>query len=513
MPQAKLISPITKQGVKKLRVAAYCRVSTMLPDQQNSYANQVKYYTKYLEKKPEWELVEIFADEGISGTKAENRTEFQRMIHMCELRQIDLIITKSVSRFSRNVKEGLEYIRKLKLLGVAVQFEKEGINSMAMADEMLLNTFTAIAQEESKAISQNQRLSIVKRMELGEYVDSNAPYGFRLNDKKLVVYEPEAKIVRMIFQNYLSGMSTTEIARDLTTKGIPTKTGKEKWKSSSVAYILSNERYVGDCVYQKTYRAVTVPFRQYKNNGQADMYHATETHAPLLEKDVFENVQSLLKSRKERFNRVDQLYSYPLTSRIRCSECGCFYRRKIQSGTVKWVCATHAEDYKACPSSYYTEERIYDGFITMVNKLRFGEEDILGVVISKLETAILLHKRNNTEARELSQSIADLNSKLMMLEQLHAKGYLAIEVYQTQARDIRKQISEQKSKRQDAFESRILAMLQRVTELKSLIMEIEEPLTAFDEKLFQEIVTEINLDKKDMLTVTLLGGLKFTEQI
>ena len=153
MSRAKLISPITKQGLQKKRVAAYCRVSSNSADQLNSYANQIRVYTKLLNSKQEWQMVEIFADEGLSGTKADNRDEFQRMIHMCELHQIDLIITKSVARFARNVKESLEYVRKLKLLGVGVQFEKEGINTLAMGDEMLLNTFTAIAQEESHRTS------------------------------------------------------------------------------------------------------------------------------------------------------------------------------------------------------------------------------------------------------------------------------------------------------------------------------------------------------------------------
>ena len=228
MAKPKLISPITKQGIQKLRVAAYCRVSTSSADQLNSYARQIEAYTKLIKSNPEWELVEVFADEGISGMKAANRPEFQRMIRMCELRKIDLVLTKSVSRFARNAQESLEYARKLKHIGVGVQFEKESINTLALADEMLLNTFTAIAQEESKAISQNQRLSIVKRMELGEYVDSNAPYGYRLVNKKLQVYEPEAQIVRMIFEMYLKGMSTQEIAKELTRQGIPTKNGKDK---------------------------------------------------------------------------------------------------------------------------------------------------------------------------------------------------------------------------------------------------------------------------------------------
>ena len=229
MPVAKLIAPTTKQEIPKLRVAAYCRVSSNSADQRNSFATQERVYTKYIAEKQEWELVDIFADEGLSGMKADNRPEFQRMIRMCELRQIDLILTKSVSRFARNVKEALNYTRKLKLLGIGVQFEEDGINTLAMADEMLLNTFAAIAQEESKSISQNQRLSIVKRMEAGEYIASNAPYGYRLIDKKLVIYEPEAEVVRWIFAAYLNGMSTVEIAHELSAKSVLTKGKKEQW--------------------------------------------------------------------------------------------------------------------------------------------------------------------------------------------------------------------------------------------------------------------------------------------
>ena len=207
MPIAKLISPATRQVLCKLRVAAYCRVSSNSADQKNSFATQERVYRKRITENPDWELVDIFADEGLSGMKADTRPEFQRMIRMCELHQIDLILTKSVSRFARNVKEALSYTRKLKLLGVGVQFEEDGVNTLAMADEMLLNTFAAIAQEESKSISQNQRLSIVKRMEMGEYIASNAPYGYRLINKALTIYEPEAEIVRWIFTAYLNGMS------------------------------------------------------------------------------------------------------------------------------------------------------------------------------------------------------------------------------------------------------------------------------------------------------------------
>ena len=488
MPEVRLISPITRQGTKKMQVAAYCRVSSNSADQLNSYAAQIRAYKKCIGARDDWELVDIFADEGLTGMKSETRDEFQRMIRMCELKQIDLIITKSISRFARNTKDALAYVRKLKLLGVGVQFEKEGISTLSMGDEMLLNTFSALAQEESQSISMNQRLSIVKRMELGEYVDSNAPYGYRLVDKMLTVYEPEAGIVRNIFALYLQGFSTSEIARELNKLNIPTKAGKEIWRPSRVAYILKNERYIGDSFYQKTYRETTVPFNQHPNRGQEDRFYAKGTHPGIIKKDVFDAVQTLIEKRKDVFAKATTQNIYPLTSRIQCSECG-------------------------CDSNYYSEERIYDGFISMVNKLRFSEDNILGQVISRLEMTLAAMKRNNLAARDLSKSIAELNAKLLMLEQLRSMGYLAPEVYQAQANEIGAELAKLKDVRQEKFNSKAAIMLEEVKKLKMLIFELEEPLDAFDEKLFLEIVKSIQINKEDEMSVELLGGLRFRERI
>lgn len=514
MAEVKLISPITKQSVSKKRVAAYCRVSTNYADQKNSYATQIKTYTRVIKEKPEWELVDIFADEGFSGTKAENRPEFQRMLRLCERKEIDLILVKSLSRFARNVKEALEYVRKLKLLGIGVIFEKEGINTQTIGDEMLLNTFSAIAQEESQAISQHLRSSIVKRMESGDFVSSNAPYGYRLENKKIVPYKPESDIVKWIFQHYLMGSSTSEIARELTTMNIPTKTGKDVWRAQKVAYILSNEKYCGNSTFQKTFRSTTVPFKQSKNRGEEDMYFAENTHDGIISRETFDKVQALFKKRHEVFSKATVgMNVYPLTSKIRCAQCGSYFRRRIRAGDTKWVCNKHHEDKSACDSYYYSEDRIYSGFITMVNKLRFGEEQILQQVISKLDTACMLYKRNNKTARQISESIAELNAKLLMLEQLNSKGYLAGTVYQSQAREIKNQLNALKTNRQETFESRITDMLTDVKKLKSLLDEIEEPLEEFDDQLFMEIVIDMTINNRDELTIKLIGGLEFTEEI
>lgn len=513
MPEVRLITSITRQEAKKTQVAAYCRVSSNSADQLNSYAAQICAYKKLIGTHEEWELVDIFADEGLTGMKSDNRSEFQRMIRMCERKQIDLIVTKSISRFARNTKDALAYVRKLKLLGVGVQFEKEGISTLSMGDEMLLNTFSALAQEESQSISMNQRLSIVKRMELGEYVDSNAPYGYWLVNKALAVYEPEAAIVRDIFDLYLRGFSISEIARELKSRNIPTKAGKESWRPNRIAYILKNERYIGDSFYQKTYRETTVPFNQHVNRGQEDRFYAKGTHPGIIDKDIFNAVQQLIQKRKETFSRTTTQIIYPLTSRIQCSECGSFYRRKIASGTAKWVCAIHKDDSTACDSHYYSEERIYDGFITMVNKLRFAEDNILEQVISRLELTLTAMKRNNLAARDMSKGLAKLNAKLLMLEQLRSKGYLAIEVYQAQANEINAELSKLKDARQEQFDSKSATMLDEVKKLKMFLFELEEPLERFDEKLFMDTVKAIQINKEDEMSVEFLGGLRFKERI
>ena len=229
--------------------------------------------------------------------------------------------------------------------------------------------------------------------------------------------------------------------------------------------------------------------------------------------DVFNAVQQLIQKRKETFSRTTTQNIYPLTSRIQCSECGSFYRRRIVSGTVKWVCALHKDDSTACSSNYYSEERIYDGFISMVNKLRFSEDNILGQVISRLEMTLAAMKRNNAAARDLSKSIAELNAKLLMLEQLRSKGYLAPEVYQAQANEINAELAKLKDVRQEKFNSKAATMLEEVKKLKMLIFELEEPLEAFDEKLFLEIVKSIQINKEDEMSVELLGGLQFKERI
>ena len=248
-----------QNGIRKLRTCAYCRVSSDSADQLNSYSKQVSYYTKSIKANNDYDFVDVFADKGITGTRADQRVEFQRMIKLCEQGKIDLIITKSISRFARNVPECLDYVRKLKRLGVGVIFEKESINTLRLGDELMLSTFSAIAQEESLAISQRLRHANLERMKRGEYVAGTSPFGYRMVNKELQIYEPEAEIVRDIFRAYLSGASINELARDMTNKNVE-KRNVSDWNYVTVHYILTNEKYIGNTMFQKTYTTETLPF-------------------------------------------------------------------------------------------------------------------------------------------------------------------------------------------------------------------------------------------------------------
>lgn len=514
MATVTVISPVTGKPVEHKRVAAYCRVSTNSADQQNSYNTQVRYYTRYIKSRTEWTLVDIFADEGLSGTSSEKRENFQRMITMCELKQIDLVVTKSVSRFARNVKETLEYVRKLKLLGIGVVFEKEGINTLSMGDEMLLNTFAAIAQEESVSISQNVRFSIKKKMESGEYINGCVPFGYRLENKVMIPFEPEAEIVRSLFQGYLNGASLTELCRYLEKQSISPRNQGAKWNVRVVSKMLSNEKYIGDSLYQKKYRETTVPFTQHINYGQEEQYYAIGTHEGIVDKEIFASVQELLKKRRELYSRPEVAPAkYPFTHRIQCSECDTFYRRRIVNGSVVWGCNQHIEDRTACDSHYYREDRIMDAFIGIINRLRFAEEGIIAESIELTEKAILLKKRNNLQAMESSQSMAELNAKLLMLEQLKSKGYLAPDVFETQSREINGQINEIKTKRIQSLSSALDVALEEFKTLQARLNEIDEPLDSFDPKLFEEVIKGMTVNNRDDMTFRLIGDLTFTVRL
>lgn len=346
------------------------------------------------------------------------------------------------------------------------------------------------------------------------YINGCVPFGYRLENKVMIPFEPEAEIVRSLFQGYLNGASLTELCRYLEKQSISPRNQGAKWNVRVVSKMLSNEKYIGDSLYQKKYRETTVPFTQHINYGQEEQYYATGTHEGIVDKEIFASVQELLKKRRELYSRPEVAPAkYPFTHRIQCSECGTFYRRRIVNGSVVWGCNQHIEDRTACDSHYYREDRIMDAFIGIINRLRFAEEGIIAESIELTEKAILLKKRNNLQALESSQSMAELNAKLLMLEQLKSKGYLAPDVFETQSREINGQINEIKTKRIQSLSSALDVALEEFKTLQARLNEIDEPLDSFDPKLFEEVIKGMTVNNRDDMTFRLIGDLTFTVRL
>jgi len=244
----------------KLRVAAYARVSSDSEDQINSYIAQVDYYTRYISQHEDWELADIYADEGLSGMEVKHREEFNRMIADCRKGEIDRLLVKSVSRFARNQEDYIYFMRELMGIGVTICFEKENIDTGKMTSEQIADIYGAFAQMETTGHSQNMRVSYRMKMEKGDFVPAKAPYGYNLNDRRLSVIPKEADVVRHIFCEYLNGRGKLDIAKELNRNGVPRRQPEAKWSAATIDYILTNVTYTGDQLWHKTFMTDVLPY-------------------------------------------------------------------------------------------------------------------------------------------------------------------------------------------------------------------------------------------------------------
>lgn len=302
MPEVRVIQPVTIQAADKLRVAAYARVSSDSADQRNSFSAQVKYYTQFIQAHEDWQFVDIYADQGITGTRVDKREEFLRLMRDCRAGKIDRILVKSVSRFARNAQDCIKTVRELKDLGVTVAFEKERINTAVMSNEMFLSMMSAFAQEESISISKNMRKGAVMRMQNGTFRLSQIPYGYRCDQNgKLIICEEEASIVRRVYDSFLQGEGVSQIACQLMKEGVPKRNGNPVWSRYGILYILRNERYMGDERYRKSYRSDEIPFKKIDNRGEKPQFYAENTHEAIVSRETFQKVQWLLQGKSEKF--------------------------------------------------------------------------------------------------------------------------------------------------------------------------------------------------------------------
>lgn len=343
-----------KEG--RLRVAAYCRVSTEEERQLGSFENQIEYFTRLIEEKPGYELVSIYSDEGISGTSTRHRNGFMTMIKDCEAGKIDLIITKSISRFARNTKDSLDYTRKLKDMGIGIYFEKEGINTIDSSGELLLTLFSCFAQEESRSISENTAWGIRSKFQQGiPHLNITNILGYDKDENgKLVINEEQAAIVRRIYRCYLEGFSLHGIARALNAENIPGVRGNVKWCATTIQRLLENEKYKGDLLMQKTFTANYLTRQHVKNTGQLNQYYIPQNHPEIIPVEEWEAVQEEI-ARRRSFVKKHSLrgtcgsVNTPFYARIFCKSCGRKLMRIYHNGIRHpfWhceVCGIQIED-------------------------------------------------------------------------------------------------------------------------------------------------------------------------
>lgn len=353
---------------QKLRVAAYARVSTEQDEQESSYEAQVNFYTGFISSNPDWKFAGVFADKGITGTSTKNRESFNRMIGLAMNGGIDLILTKSISRFARNTVDTLQTVRDLKAVGVEVWFEKENLHTLDPKCEVMLTIMSSLAQEESRSISENIRWAQQKNMREGKvHIAYSRFLGYcKGADGRLEIVEDEAKIIRSIYDMFLVGKTIRHIAEHLTDTGIPTPCGKTKWSASTVRSILSNEKYKGDALLQKTYTVDYLTREVRKNDGAVRQYLVQNSHDPIVDPAVFDRVQERLRKQRAYHNRIRD--KSPFSTRLVCADCGGFYGHKVwhNSSSGKrydvWYCNQKYSRAEKCRTPVIREDRLREAF-------------------------------------------------------------------------------------------------------------------------------------------------------
>ena len=481
----------------KKRVAAYARVSTDEEEQLTSYEAQVDYYTRYIQANPEWEFIEVYADEGISGTNTKKRRNFNRMIEDAMAGKIDRIITKSVSRFARNTVDTLTTIRKLKEKGVGVFFEKENIDTLDSKGELLITIMSSLAQEESRSISENVTWGWRKRIADGKV---SVPYGHFLGYEKdengnMRIVESEARIVRQIYGMFLDGETPSSIAAYLTRCGIPTPSGKTRWQDSTVKSILTNEKYKGDALLQKTF---TVDFLQKKkkvNKGEVPQYYVENSHPAIVTAEVFDLVQHEMKRRREigRHTSAAGIFS----NRLVCGECGAYYGSKVWHSTDAyrtriWRCnRKYEEKGRPCPSPHLRDEEIRAAFLQAVNEVVARKTEIVDacskvlLALSDTENLEREAERLQTEQERVYQQImSQIQENATKTQDQEAYNrrveplYARYEALKAKTQKVRDQIMDRVGRRR-----KIEAYLQRLRQMENV--------ADFDESMFAGTVDQV----------------------
>ena len=500
------IIPAKNHADEIVRTAAYARVSSDSQDQLNSFAAQIRYYTELLKNSTDAVFIDMYADQGITGTSAAKRPEFQRLMSDCRKGKIDRILVKSISRFARNTKDSLEAVRELKTLGISVYFEKENIDTAEVSSEMMLAIYSQFAQEESMSISKNCRMGVKKRMMDGTYKTASTPFGYDYVDGKLKINPIKAEIVKQIFDWYVSGIGMNEIATRLN----KLKVREEIWRHGTIRCILTNEKYIGDTLLQKHFSTDTLPFRSVRNRGEKEQYYVKGTHEPIIEKSIFYNAQKMLAERDKPSGLTKE--RSPFSRKIICGNCGTSFRRKPRKGCVCWVCRKHDESADNCSIRQIRETEFQAVFVRLWNKLQAHYKAILTPMLRQIETLSEREKSDNTQLAELRKEIAEIKQQTYLLTMLNSQGTLDGAYFKERTQELdRKLLTAQKQLHAnlDDKDGERLDELQKLIGIFERARQIDE----FDEIKFGLIVEKITVLSESEMRFDLIGGIGFTERI
>ena len=526
---AKVQTAESRDKYHQLRVAAYCRVSTELEEQQNSYQVQIAYYTDLINKKKEWTLAGIFADEGISGTQTKKRTEFNRMIRMCRNKKIDLVITKSISRFARNTVDCLEYVRQLKDLGIGVIFEKENINTLTMTSEFMIALYGSFAQAESESISKNVSWGKEKAYREGKVqFQYKHLLGYKKGaDGKPEIIPEEAETVKLIYTMFLDGHSMKNIALILHVKGIHTKTGSTEWRTNTITRILQNEKYVGDALLQKTFTSDCITHKVVKNHGERPMYLVTNHHDPIIDRDTYNRVQQELARRNSKRKISDKTvteqgkYSskYALSELLICGHCGTPYRRTTWAARGKkqivWRCLSRLEHGKKyCPDSpTIKEEQLHRGILRAINNYYSCRNDIVRIL--KANIGSVLECQGQEEILSVEKRLKEIDQARTDLVNLIASGgcdedKLDIEFAKLYAEEqgLSERLTMLKSQNKTSEETQA-----KLDKIMDMIEHEKFELETFDNVLIRKLIECVKILSKTEILVIFKGGYEVRTEI
>jgi len=521
---------------KTLRVAAYCRVSTLLEQQEGSYEAQVDYYTEKINSNPNWKCAGIFADDGKSATQTKKRDDFNAMIDACMAGKVDLVLTKSVSRFARNTVDALQCIRKLKEKNVPVIFEKEGVNTMESGGELLITILSSQAQEESRNISENTRWGLTRRFENGIISVNHKKFlGYTKDDDgNLIIVPDEAVIVKRIFREYLEGKSIIQIAKGLQDDGIKTVTGLENWHPGTIDKMLSNEKFCGDACMQKTYTIDFLTKKKVKNQGYAPQYYIEDNHEAIIPKELFHQVQ-VEKARRASLNKAavtrkankakkeKSKYSskYVLTELLTCGECGHSYRRQTWSKygqkSAVWRCEDRLKQgtsSKCHHSPTLKEEQLHDAIMKAINKVVENNGDFIGTFRENVIRVIGNYSTKGVTT-EYDEQIDALQKQMLTLIEDNARQGAVSEEFDEAYRKLSEQINELKQAKLQVVRAQKQAenYAERIDELDKAIKTVNPEVRGFDQELVKRLIYSIKVNKGMKITIQFHSGIVMTESV